>query len=82
MITIENISEIILARVASVMAIYRMGNQSGAKIRGEWERKWSRMAPGLKRPNFLLHVWGIAREQTLTARSNRCAQNYRIQAPV
>ena len=34
---------------ACVVAIYRMGNRSSAKIRGKWERKW-KMAPGLKWP--------------------------------
>ena len=34
---------------ACAVAIYRMGNRSGAKIRGKWERKW-KMAPGLKWP--------------------------------
>ena len=33
------------------VAIYRMGNRSGAKIRGKWERNW-KMAPGLKRPKM------------------------------
>ena len=33
--------------LASAVTIYRMGDWSGAKIRGKWERKW-KVAPGLK----------------------------------
>ena len=39
----------VLTGLACAVAIYRMGNRSGAKIRKKWERKWE-MAPGLKWP--------------------------------
>ena len=35
--------------VACAVAIYRMGNRAGAKIRKKWEKKW-KMPPGLKWP--------------------------------
>ena len=40
---------ILVHGLVSAVAIYRMGNRSGAKIRGKWERTW-KMAPGLKWP--------------------------------